>query len=238
MAIYVIADIHGKYDMFSDLMEKICLGEEDVLYILGDMIDRGPDPIKTLFKLMEMPNAVCIKGNHEVMALECLDFLMQEITDESILSFDAGILKKIVRWQYNGNRTTLEDFRKLSHEDQQAIVDFMKNMPTYKRIDAGDKKYLLVHGGLGGFDLEKQIEEYSVHDLVWERPDYSIPYYSDVYVVTGHTPTQEININPKPGYIFKGNHHIAIDCGSYRPDGRLAAIRLDDGKEYYSDSIL
>ena len=92
-----------------------------------------------------------------------------------------------------------------------------------------------MHGGLGGFRPDKKIEEYSPYELVWERPAYDTPYFPDVYVVTGHTPTQLIEINPKPGYIFKGNHHIAIDCGSYRPDGRLAAIRLDDEKEFYSD---
>ena len=63
--------------------------------------------------------------------------------------------------------------------------------------------------------------------------DYEIEYFPDVYVVTGHTPTQMIAGNPRPGYIYRKNNHIAIDCGCYRPDGRLAAICLDTGEEYY-----
>lgn len=39
--------------------------------------------------------------------------------------------------------------------------------------------------------------------------------------------------NPKPGYIYKENHHIAIDCGCNQRNGRLAAICLDTGREYY-----
>ena len=235
MATYVISDIHGKYDMFSALLEQIRLGDEDELYILGDVIDRGPDPIRTMTRLMEMPNAVCIKGNHEVMALECLEFLSQEITEQSIRLLDEDKMNSIMRWQRNGCGTTLEEFRKLSSEKQQAIMDYMKQMPSYKRLTVAGKEYLLVHGGLGGFDPEKKMEEYSVNELVWERPDYDTEYYSDIYVVNGHTPTQLIAGNPRPGYIFKSNHHIAIDCGSYWPDGRLAAIRLDDEMEFYSE---
>ena len=237
MATYVISDIHGRYDMFSELLERIGLTDEDVLYILGDVIDRGPDPIRTLLRLMEMPNAVCLKGNHEVMALDCLDFLMQEITDQSILSLEE-VMENVVRWQYNGSKTTIEEFRQLSREMQQAVVDFMKQMPVYKKLSVAGKDYLLVHGGLGDFRPDKKMEEYSLHDLVWERPDYSTPYFPDVYVVTGHTPTLIIADNPRPGYIFQGNHHIAIDCGSYWPGGRLGAIRLDDGQEFYSDGVV
>ena len=82
MATYIISDIHGEYDLFIELLDKIKLKKEDTLYILGDVLDRGPNPIKTLRKLMEMPNAVCMVGNHELMALECLEFLMKEIRSE------------------------------------------------------------------------------------------------------------------------------------------------------------
>ena len=75
MATYVVSDIHGEYDLFMELLEKIKLQEADTLYILGDILDRGPHPIKVMLKLMGMPNAVCIVGNHELMALECLEFL-------------------------------------------------------------------------------------------------------------------------------------------------------------------
>ena len=72
MATYVMSDIHGQYDMFIELLRKINLKDEDTLYVLGDVLDRGPHPIKVLLKLMEMPNAICLVGNHECMAVECL----------------------------------------------------------------------------------------------------------------------------------------------------------------------
>ena len=91
-----------------------------------------------------------------------------------------------------------------------------------------------MHAGLDHFSETKRLEEYSVEDLVWTRIDYEIPYFDDIIVVSGHTPTQNILGNSHPGYIFKTNHHIAIDCGAGKINGRLAAICLDTGKEYYA----
>ena len=72
--------------------------------------------------------------------------------------------------------------------------------------------------------------------MLWDRADYDTQYFPDTYVVTGHTPTQHIAGNPNPGYIYRRNNHIAIDCGASIPGGRLAAICLDTGEEFYVSS--
>ena len=84
MATYVMADIHGEYDKFMDILKQINLKDDDTLYFLGDVVDRGPHSVKVLLKLMEMHNAVCIVGNHEVMAMECLNFLCRDIDEISV----------------------------------------------------------------------------------------------------------------------------------------------------------
>lgn len=80
----------------------------------------------------------------------------------------------------------------------------------------------------------KDIDDYSLGELVWNRAEYDIMYYADKHVVTGHTTTQCIEGNPKQGYIYRSNNHIAIDCGAHRRNGRLAAICLDTGEVFYS----
>ncbi len=236
MAGYVIADIHGEYDRFVELLHKIRLKEMDTLYVLGDILDRGPHPVKTLLRLMKMPNARCLAGNHELMALECLKFLGKEITDISIEELDEKMFDNLVTWQYNGGKTTIDEFRKLDKSMRQEVMDYMGEFLLYEEVTEGETDYLLVHAGLGGFTPEKDIEEYSLHDLVWKRADYEEKYFDDIYVVTGHTPTQEIDGNPRPGFIYRKNHHIAIDCGACFRGGRLAAICLDTGEEFYSSS--
>ena len=64
--IYITSDIHGCYEEFMELLETIKFSKEDTLYILGDMIDRGPEPIKVLQYIMKQDNMKVILGNHEV----------------------------------------------------------------------------------------------------------------------------------------------------------------------------
>ncbi len=102
----------------------------------------------------------------------------------------------------------------------------------YAEVCAGGKHYILAHAGLGNFSPEKRLEDYSLEELAFSRTDYSKALFQDKILVTGHTPTSLISENPKPGYIYRGNHHIAIDCGCGF-GGRLGAICLDTGEEFY-----
>ena len=235
MATYVISDIHGEYDKFIELLKMIDLRDEDILYILGDVVDRGPHPIKTLLKLMEMPNVICIVGNHELMALECLKFLSQEITTENVDRLDIEMIENLSNWQFNGGKPTIDEFRALTPDRRKDVIDFIGEFVIYEEVTVGGRDYLLVHAGLGNYSPDKDIEDYSLHDLLWARADYSVKYFDDKFVVTGHTPTQLIEENPRPGNIYKHNNHIAIDCGAHHPGGRLAAICLDTMDEFYSN---
>lgn len=185
---------------------------------------------------MTMPNAICIAGNHEVMALECLEFLLQEISDKAIENLDQVTLDKLVTWQYNGASTTINEFRKLSVSEREDVIAFIQDFSAYEEMSVGEKEYLLVHAGLGNFSPEKDLSEYTIHDLVWDRGVLGEKYFDDVITITGHTPTMGIPGNPHPGYIFKLNNRIYIDCGACFPGGRLAAFCLDTGEEFYSST--
>ena len=231
---YVTSDIHGEYDKFIEILEQIRLQDTDTLYVLGDVVDRGPHPIKTLLKLMEMPNAICIVGNHELMALDGLRFLNTKITNESVEAIDVELLGNLIDWQRNGSESTIKEFRELDPEMREEVIRFLKDFYMYEEIVVAGKKYLLVHAGLGNYRPDKEIEDYSLKNLVWDRADYNTQYFKDKYVITGHTPTHFIKENKKPGYIYRNLNHIAIDCGCSMPGGRLAAICLETGEEYYS----
>ena len=43
--LYVMSDIHGHLHRFESIMEQIKLGEDDHLFVLGDVIDMLPDGI-------------------------------------------------------------------------------------------------------------------------------------------------------------------------------------------------
>lgn len=61
--IYAMSDIHGQYEQFLTLLEQIGIRKEDTLYILGDVVDRGPEPMKILKYMMAHSNIIPIIGN-------------------------------------------------------------------------------------------------------------------------------------------------------------------------------
>ena len=92
LSTYVMSDLHGNYRAYKAMLEKINFNREDMLYILGDILDRGPNPIKIILDLMGRFNVEVIAGNHCVMACECLAFLTKEITSESIAEIDEEMI--------------------------------------------------------------------------------------------------------------------------------------------------
>ncbi len=231
---YAISDIHGEYDKFMLLLKKVHFSDDDVLYVLGDVIDRGPKPIECILYIMRHPNIIPLVGNHEYMAMQCIPFLMQKITEDSIKSLNVEQMGKICDWQINGSESTLKGFRALDEEMRKEVIEYLCSFELYKEVSAGGEDYLLVHAGLGNFSPYRDLDDYDIDELVWNCPDYSIAYFDDIYTVTGHTPTFCIEDNIKPGFIYRSNNHIAIDCGACFQEGRLAMLCLDSGEEFYS----
>ena len=232
MAIYITGDTHGDYEKYKQLLEEIDFSDKDTLYVLGDVVDRGDEPMKILLDMMLRPNVVPILGNHEFMAAYSLKLLSQEITDESIDALDVGAMRGIQNWLDNGGMSTLQDFYRLSKEERQAVLDYLGEFALYAELTVDGTAYVLVHAGLEHFSPRRSLEDYEPYELIWCRPDYRQTYFPDKYVVTGHTPTQTIADNPEPGRIFRQNNHIAIDCGCGF-GGALGAICLDTDDEVY-----
>ena len=83
-----MSDIHGCFDKYKEMLELIELVPRDTLYILGDVIDRGPDGIKILQDMNTRPNVFPLLDNHEFTAAVCLPWLMEEVTDQSLAALD------------------------------------------------------------------------------------------------------------------------------------------------------
>lgn len=228
-----MSDIHGNFDAYKAMLEKINFSNLDTMYILGDILDRGPNPIKIILDLMDRPNVEVIVGNHCVMACECLSFLLQEITEESLSSIDEEMIEKLINWQQNGGLFTTDEFHRCDKNTQRKIVEFISDFEVYDKVEINGNIFILVHAGLGNFAPDKELWEYELDELVWERPDYEMQYFDDKYVISGHTPTVLIENNLRPGFIYQANNHIAIDCGCGFPGGRLGCLRLEDMEEFY-----
>lgn len=230
--VYCCSDIHGEYDKYLKLIKKIKLKEEDTLFILGDVIDRGEKSIEVLQDMMYRANVIPILGNHEYIAIQILPLLMQEITEENISEFNEEFVKGLLEWLNIGGQSTIDGFKKLSKDDKQDMINYLMEFSLYEEVRVNENDYILVHAGLSNFSPERRISDYELYEVIFERPEYYLTYFKDKYLVTGHTPTRFIEDNEKPDFIYKGNNHIAIDCGAIF-GGKLAAICLDTGEEFY-----
>ena len=230
---YIIADIHGCYTEFQGLLEKISFSDDDELFVLGDAMDRGPEPIKVIQDLMKRPNVTYILGNHDDMMLQSLKKLAVDITESNLSNLTEDVLLSYYHWISDGGAITAEQFRKLSHEERTDIIDFLECAPAYEMIENEGKLYILVHAGIHSFDPEKEMEEYNPSDFLWERMDYCVRYYPSerIFLVTGHTPTIMIREDKEP-LVYQENGHIALDCGCVF-GGNLAAYCIETGEVTY-----
>lgn len=129
MATYIISDIHGCFDEFQKMLQKIDFSESDRLYLAGDYIDRGKQSLEMLQWLESCPkNVLPIKGNHDAEFVENVNIMRQidvseELETDSDSNEDARILLDSVKYMLKGkNAAILEYF-----DYYGTIEDFLKN---------------------------------------------------------------------------------------------------------------
>lgn len=233
---WFLSDIHGCYREYCELLEKINLSDDDTLWLLGDMVDRGPEPVKVVQDVMRRPNVVPFLGNHDFLALNSLYTVHKEMCGKNVkLSADERLTQWY--WRKDGGDVTYRQFLKLSGEERQDMLDFFGKCAVCQRLAVNRRQYILGHAGVPKPEALKNPEKYHVTDFLFQRMDYGKRYFSDwnTFLVSGHTPTPLIRSDQQP-LIYRGHGHIAIDCGCVF-GGRLAAYCPDSGECVYVDAF-
>ena len=226
---YVIADIHGCKKQYLELLEKIGFSNQDHLYILGDAVDRGKEPMEVLRYIIEQKNVTYVLGNHDYNLYTFIKELGIHMNH-----FQNDEMKWAFKfWQHDGGLPTLEGFLALSEEERNKIFVFLENASVYEEIEHDEKKYILSHAGIMNFQEEKSLEEYAMSDFFNGRMNYDKRYFQNenVYIISGHTPTFYIRRDRRP-LVFQENGHIVIDCGCVY-GGHLAAYCIETGECIY-----
>ncbi|BAQ64449.1 metallophosphoesterase family protein [Geminocystis sp. NIES-3709] len=214
---FVIGDVHGHYDALSELFDKISPTQEDDIYFLGDLIDRGPQSAQVVQFVMDN-NYKCILGNHEIMLLDALG---GEQINQQIFH----------GWLQNGGNTTIASYGNKTPPKEH--IEWIKNLPLY--FDLGD--YWLVHAGV---DPHLPIDQQSSEQFCWIRRSFhrsTQPYFEDKTIIIGHTITFTFN-GVKSGQLVGGQGWIDIDTGVYHHgQGWLTALELNESMVYQVDSF-
>lgn len=115
MRILVISDIHANLTALEAVLADA--GEIDAAWCLGDLVGYGPDPNECIQMVKQLPNLVCILGNHDAAVLNQID----------ITSFNPEA-RLAITW----TRSTLWE----------GSLNFLRNLPERAQKDA----VTLVHG--------------------------------------------------------------------------------------------
>ena len=224
--VYVMSDLHGCFDKYKAMLEKIHFSEEDILYILGDVVDRGNDGIKILLDMMERKNVIPLLGNHDYTAKKLLELLFLEGQKYN----EDGLVEALKAWTSDGGDTTLKSFASLDSADKIKVLKYLNTFLIYEELEVAGVKYFLSH------TVPEREKMWDFDKCRWEDftlgdPDYDLQYFDDVVLITGHTPTGLI-ASEYAGRIYRKNGHIAVDCGVVFGK-TLGCICLDTMKEFY-----
>jgi serine/threonine protein phosphatase 1 len=218
--VYAIGDIHGRDDLFADLIARIdadsaARGEAEVtLVLLGDLIDRGPASPAVVDRAIALKNSRAVrvlKGNHEEAFLKALSG--DEAAMQMLLRFGGDAT--LVSYGIPGIEVETLDTGSLLWKAASAVPEahlaFMAEMED--KVAIGD--YLFVHAGVRpGVALDKQVGA----DLRWIREDFlKASKHHGAMIVHGHSIVEEPELLP---------NRLGIDTGAYS-SGRLTALGLE-----------
>ncbi|HEY6838882.1 MAG TPA: metallophosphoesterase family protein [Geobacteraceae bacterium] len=216
---FVIPDIHGCDRTFRHLVRhRLRIERDDSLYLLGDLIDRGPRSkgvIDEILSLREEGYSVHpVRGNHE-------DMLLNACRDRSVFRL----------WMLNGGDKTLASF-----DIEEACsfplpyLRFFESLPPFILLD----DFVLVHGGLD-FTAEDPFD--NVDAMLWSR-SYEVDKgrIGGRRLVCGHTPQSLEAIRRS-----LASDRITLDNGCVYAHGdglgHLTALELDSLTLHVQENI-
>lgn len=196
----VVSDIHGQPNLLEQLLKKMEYGGDDILIIIGDLIEKGPESLKVVRYVMDLS-----LENYVYVSMGNVDwFRLQYFFDESPEAGERFVKylrsAKNRRWGGSLGQDMLEDMgvslEQVTAENAPEYLgqirkrfrqelNFLKRLPVI--LTAG--QYLFVHGGVPTDDLKvlegSDAASYLKNDDFWNR-GYRFERYT---VVTGHWPT-------------------------------------------------
>lgn len=230
--IIVTSDIHGHYEYLKNLLEKVSFTERDILFIVGDILERGPQSLKTLRYIMDLCKGYTVyplMGNVDAAVL-----LMLEENNENLFEFIEAMKNHWGSSLFTDMANELNipihspsdmpNLKEKINEQFQEELDFLRNLATIIET----QNFIFVHGGLPSEDIASfegtNAIAYLKNDAFMEK---GLVFHK--YVVVGHWPVTLYNekIASSNPIINKQQKIISIDggCGLKR-DGQLNALLI------------
>lgn len=226
---YVISDLHGQYAAMMRMLDTIEFSDSDELYILGDIIDRGPKGLFIYDYIKDKPNIHMLKGNHEVMLSDLELSAHGKLLDYEAIMSSRKALQCMLQCERNGGKITYSQLVERGEEYTKEFLRFLHGLPFFYKITVNDKKFFLCHAKpvfYQGMTFDECVSEAIRNgDIVWDRYFFDEHLDAEYTIIHGHTPMEHIH-----SYCYGQAYNI--DCGC-AVAARLGCLRLEDMKEFY-----
>ena len=234
--VLVVSDIHGNLAFLKGVLEKAKFSRDDILIVLGDILERHEDSLDTLRYVMALSQThtvYAILGNCDNVVLDFVDGGGQDNED-----FYRN------RWFKMGERSVLVKMAHLagasldSPADYSAAraaiaqmfrpeLDFLRGLPHIYV----NQSYLFVHGGV---PREENLEELEAFSCMKNDDFLNQGHAFRRWVIVGHWPVTlyREDIPSAAPLIDREKHIISIDGGCVlKWDGQLNALILPETPE-------
>ncbi|WP_163100298.1 metallophosphoesterase [Peribacillus alkalitolerans] len=226
----ILSDIHGDLQLLERHLCKIEYTEQDVLFINGDMCEKGPNSmgvVRYIMELMSKSLKVHVsQGNCDVL----IQYVLNE--DERILNYMRKQKHSILNEMLEEQGKCLDDF--LSIKDLHAFyqehyskeINWLLDLPVAFETE----DFIIIHAGI---DNIENWQETSLECALSVPSFYEKGHQASKLVVVGHWPV----INYRASAISNNNplidldkRMICIDGGNQiKSDGQLNALIVENG---------
>lgn len=216
MAVFACSDLHGRLDLFKQMCNS--LGENDILYVIGDIFDRGPHGWEIYKMIKEDPRITLMCGNHEYMAANGLEEWFV-----NGMGFEAWNL-----WTYyNGGQVTFDAILSdIGCGEIPTLVKELNELPVICHYtNTNGVRITLVHSGcISNWKEDCVWDRRNLHQTIWRGTN-------DEMIIHGHTPIDLMIEDWETNNLFKkdieaykedpggalywcSNHKICLDTGA------------------------
>ncbi len=230
--VLVVSDVHGNLPLLREVLAKAKFVKEDVLVVLGDILERSAGSLDTLRYVMDLSKTHTVhvlRGNCDDILLRFLD---ATLPDAFLARWLGRLGRKSVIVDMCARRGLTvsgpADYpaaRELIARDYAPEVDFVANTPHILVNDG----YLLVHGGVPREDRLDELDAYGCmknDDFLGQNRSFQR------WVIVGHWPVTLYDpcIPSAAPVISRDRHIISIDGGcTVKWDGQLNCLILPQG---------